>query len=270
MPDLTITSADGTKLAARRSGRGSPLVLVHGANGDLDTFALIEGALAERHTVWVYSRRGRGGSSDGADYGLQREVEDVLAVLAATGDRAHLLGHSGGAVYCLLTAQQTRSLRSLVLYEPPLRLDNLDDSDRTVIDDIQSALDTGHPDQALELFCPIAGIVDHEIQALRSLAPVWNRLQAGVLLAPREIKAGLEEAREQFAAFEPPDVPTLYLYGEATQAPIFPTLDEVAVLLPNAQLHGLARQRHLAFAFDPTTFTQAVLTFTTSHNKCVT
>jgi pimeloyl-ACP methyl ester carboxylesterase len=59
MPDTTITSADGTTLAARRFGRGSPLVIVHGAIGDLDTFALIEGLLAERHSVWVYSRRGR-------------------------------------------------------------------------------------------------------------------------------------------------------------------------------------------------------------------
>jgi len=86
MPETTITSADGTNLAARRSGHGSPMVLVHGANGDLDTFALIEGLLAERHSVWVYSRRGRGGSGDGPDYALEREVEDLLAVAAAAGD----------------------------------------------------------------------------------------------------------------------------------------------------------------------------------------
>ena len=52
MPVTTITSADGTTLAARHSGHGSPMVLVHGTNGDLDTFALIEGLLAERHSVW--------------------------------------------------------------------------------------------------------------------------------------------------------------------------------------------------------------------------
>lgn len=147
MPDITVTSADGTRLAARRSGRGSPIVLVHGAIGDLDTFALVEGLFAERHSVWVYSRRGRGGSGDGPDYAVQCEVEDVLAVLAATGDRAHLVGHSGGAAYCLLAAVQSPFLRSLVLYEPPLRLDRLDLS---VIDDVQSALDAGNAD-ALEL-----------------------------------------------------------------------------------------------------------------------
>jgi pimeloyl-ACP methyl ester carboxylesterase len=267
VPELTITSADGTKLATRRSGRGSPLVLVHGAIGDLDTFALVEGALAERHTVWVYSRRGRGGSTDSSDYALQREIDDVLAVLAATGDRAHLVGHSGGALYCLLAAMDTRSLRSLVLYEPPLRLLNFDDFDQTVIDDVQSAIDAGDADWALELFFPVAGIVEQEIQALRSLDQVWKRLQAGVPLVPREFKAGLEDARERFAAFEPPDVPTLYLYGQDTQASIFPTLDQVAELLPNAQPRCLAGQRHLAFAFDPTTFARAILDFTTSRDE---
>ena len=144
MQVTTITSADGTNLAARHSGHGSPMVLVHGANGDLDTCALIEGLLAERHSVWVYSRRGRGGSGDGPDYALEREVEDVLAVLAAAGDRPHLFGHSGGAAYCLLAAEQRPSLRSLVLYEPPLHLDRLDPS---IVDDMQAALDAGNPDR---------------------------------------------------------------------------------------------------------------------------
>ena len=74
MPETTIASADGTKLAARHSGHGSPIVLVHGANGSLETFALIEGPLAERHSVWVYSRRGRGGSGDGGVQWLRPAV----------------------------------------------------------------------------------------------------------------------------------------------------------------------------------------------------
>jgi pimeloyl-ACP methyl ester carboxylesterase len=115
MTEMTLTSADGTEVAARCTGHGSPIVLVHGAVGDSDTFALIEGQLAERHSVWVYSRRGHSGSGDGTDY-TYREVEDVLAVLTAAGDRAHLFGHSSGAVYALLAAKQASSLRSLVLY----------------------------------------------------------------------------------------------------------------------------------------------------------
>jgi pimeloyl-ACP methyl ester carboxylesterase len=135
------------------------MVLVHGATGDVDSFALIEGLLAERHSVWVYSRRGRGGSGDGPDYSIEREVEDVVAVLAEAGDHAHLVGHSIGATYCLLTAMQSPSFRSLVLYEPPLHLDRFDPM---VTDDVQRALDAGDPDRALEILFPAVGAVEEK------------------------------------------------------------------------------------------------------------
>jgi pimeloyl-ACP methyl ester carboxylesterase len=263
VPDTTITSADGTTLAARWTGRGSPLVLVHGALGDLDTFALVEGLLAERHSVWVYSRRGRGGSGDGPDYSLQREVDDLVAVVAAAGHRVHLVGHSGGAAYCLLAATQLPRLRSLVLYEPPLGLEALDP---TVIDDVEAALDDGDPDRAVGTLFPAIGVAEHEQMALRSLEPVWSRIREGVRLCPRELRAGLDEGLDQRTAFEPPDVPTLYLHGEETDAPIFRSPSEVATLFPKAQLRKLAGQRHLAFAFDPSSFAEAVLAFTTAND----
>ena len=103
------------------------MVLVHGANGSLDTFALIEDMLAQRHTVWVYSRRGRGGSGDGPHYASRSRGRRRAAVLAVAGDGAHLLGHSGGAMYCLLAAtQRPPLLSSLVLYEPPFHVDRFD------------------------------------------------------------------------------------------------------------------------------------------------
>ena len=178
---VTITSADGTKLAARCSGHGSPLVLVHGANGDLDTFALIEDALAQHHTVWVYSRRGRGGSGDSPGYALEREVEDLLAVLAVAGDGAHLVGHSGGAIYSLLATEDGPLLSSLVLYEPPLHFERLDPS---LIDRVRVALDAADPDGALEILFPAIGVSDTEAHVLRSVESVWERLRQGVRLVP--------------------------------------------------------------------------------------
>ena len=267
MTEMTIKSNDGTELAARCTGHGPPIVLVHGANGDLDTFALIEGLLAEQHTVWVYSRRGRGGSGDGPDYTYHREVEDVLAVLAVTGDRAHLMGHSGGAAYALLAAVQAPSLRSLVLYEFPV-LDRLDsDLIDGLVAQMEIAIEADDPDRALELFLPQAGIIDEEVKALRTLEPVWARVRAGARLVPREIRAARREGRDWLGTLDPPDVPTLYLYGEQTDAPMFPNVSEVPQLLPNAQLCGLPGQRHLAFVFDPTSFAQAVLDFTTTHDN---
>lgn len=263
MTETTVASADGTTLLARRTGDGTPLVLVHGGNGDIDTFARITPALAERHTVWTYSRRGRGGSGDGPDYRGEREVEDVLAVVAAAGGDAHLFGHSGGASMCLLAAGRAPSLRSLVLYEPPLAVERFD---TRVIDEVEAALAVDDPDKALELFFPWAGIIEPEVQILRALAPVWERLRQGVRLVPRELRAAIGEAPEQLASFVPPAVPTLYLYGEENTSPMFSTLDEVAALLPKARLRGLPGQRHLAWAFDPTTFVDAVLGFTAAHD----
>ena len=188
----------------------------------------------------------------------------MLAVVAATGDRVHLVGHSSGAAYALLAAARSPSLRSLVLYEPPLRLDRLDPS---IVDALQSALDAGDPDSALEVFFPAVGIVDHEVQVLRSLESVWARARTGVRLVPREVRAALDEGPAWLTASDPPDVPTLYVHGAETKASIFATLDEVAELLPKAKLQALPGQRHLAFAFDPSSFAQAILAFTAAQNE---
>lgn len=263
MAEATITSADGTKLAARYSGAGSPIVLVHGGLGDLDSFARIEAQLAERHTAWVYSRRGRGGSGDGPNYEFEREVEDVQAVLAATGEQAHLLGISTGALYSLFATLRASSVRSLVLFEPPLKAGLLYPSP---MDDVQSALDAGDPDRALELFLPLAGVAPEEMQIMRSLDPVWTSLREGARLAPREIEA-IAKVREQLIAFGSTGVPTLYLYGEDTRDAIFLPSDEVAERFPSAQLQGLPGQRHSAPAFEPNAFAQSVLTFTTAHDS---
>jgi len=261
MTETTVVSADGTKLAARRSGNGSSLVLVHGAMGDLNAFALIEELLAERHTVWVYSRRGRGGSGDGPDYSLEREIEDVLAVLDAAGDGAHLFGHSSGAYYSLLAAPRARSLRSLSLYEPPLHVDT---AHPAVFAGVKSAVEAGDPERALETFFPVGDIPDEEVMVIRTQDAVWTALCKGVLVFPREHRALHDDGRKLLSAVELPDIPMLYLYGELTTAPVFPTIDEVAERWPKAQFRCLPGQRHMAPVFDPATFAQALLAFTAS------
>ncbi|KYH24072.1 short chain dehydrogenase [Halalkalicoccus paucihalophilus] len=101
-----VTSADGTEITFVRSGSGPPLVLVHG-NADLHTFWDLAGTrspCAEHCTVYAIDRRGRGGSGDAEEYELEREAEDVGAVVDAIDDPVTLLGHSGGALYSLENA----------------------------------------------------------------------------------------------------------------------------------------------------------------------
>lgn len=259
MKETTVVSADGTPLAARCSGSGSPLVLVHGALGDLNSFALLEEPLAERHTVWVYSRRNRGGSGDGPCYGVEREAEDVLAVVDAAGGDAHLFGHSSGAVYAMLAAPHASRLRSLLLYEPPLHADRVD---RGLRERMESALAAGDPSRAIETFAPVADITQQELEAIRSIEPVWDALQAGVQVFPRELKALQDESIPLLSKTGLPPVPLLYLYGELTAAPIYPPVAEVAERYPMAELHRLPGQRHLAPMFDAAAFVQAITAFT--------
>jgi pimeloyl-ACP methyl ester carboxylesterase len=261
MREITITSADGTKLAARCSGTGSRLVMVHGSMADLNAFALIENLLAERHTVWVYSRRGRGGSDLGPRYSLESEIEDVLAVLDAAGEDAHLFGHSAGGYYSLLAAPRARRLRSLIVYEPPSHADEIEPA---LFDRMAAALEAEDPARALEIFFPVAGIVDEEVKIIRAQQAIWEALCQGVRVFPREADALRAEGRMRLSAARLPDVPMLYLYGELTNAPSFPTLAEIATLLPKAEIQCLAGQRHMATIFDPERFANAVLAFTTA------
>ncbi|MFW6093719.1 MAG: alpha/beta fold hydrolase [Pseudomonadota bacterium] len=259
MTETTVVSADGTPLAARHSGSGSALVLVHGALGDLNTFALLEEPLARHHTVWVYSRRNRGGSGEGSSYGVEREVEDVSAVLDAAGGDAHLFGHSSGAFYAMLAAPRAARLRSLLLYEPPLHIENVD---RNLRDRMTSALADGDPAHAIETFAPVADIAPEELAAVRSQEMVWQALEAGVQVFPRELQALQDEGPDLLSQAQLPDVPLLYLYGELTRAPVYAPVSEVAERYPEAHLHCLSRQRHLAPMFDAEAFAQAILEFT--------
>ena len=81
----TFTSNDGTPIAYRRSGEGPPLVLVHGAAADHGRWRPVLPAFEERFTVYATDRRGRGGSGDGDDYAIEREFEDVAAVVKSIG-----------------------------------------------------------------------------------------------------------------------------------------------------------------------------------------
>src|SRR5260370_21101604 len=99
----TITSPDGTTIAYDRTGAGEPLVLVGGAFSYRRYPAQVKLAelLAARFTVYSYDRRGRGDSGDTAPYAVEREIEDLAAVIGAAGGRAHVWGLSSGAVLAL-------------------------------------------------------------------------------------------------------------------------------------------------------------------------
>jgi pimeloyl-ACP methyl ester carboxylesterase len=116
-----VESADGTPIAYRVSGAGDAIVLVHGTGTSSADWAFVAPLLRDRFTVVTMDRRGRGKSGDGPEYAMEREADDVLAVLDAVGAE-FLVGHSYGALCSILAAKRMDRLRRLVLYEPPFAL----------------------------------------------------------------------------------------------------------------------------------------------------
>lgn len=116
----TVISMDGTRIGWARTGDGPPLVLVHGTTADRTRWKPVLPAFEERFTVFAVDRRGRGASGDAANYAIEREYEDIAAVVNAIGAPVNLLGHSYGARCALGGALLARNIRSLVLYEPAL------------------------------------------------------------------------------------------------------------------------------------------------------
>jgi pimeloyl-ACP methyl ester carboxylesterase len=119
-----ITSADGTPIAFDRVGHGPPLIIVGGAWNDRNSGAELAELLAPNFTVHTYDRRGRGDSGDTSPYDVEREVEDLEAVIDAAGGSAALFGHSSGAALALETTARGVSVSKLAMYEPPYIVDD--------------------------------------------------------------------------------------------------------------------------------------------------
>jgi len=119
-----VTSKDGTKIGYRQMGSGPGIILMHGGANASQHFMTLGIALSDVFTVYIPDRRGRGLSgSFGENYSMQKEVEDLDAIIKKTG--AHnAFGLSSGALILLEAALQLPSLHKAALYEPPLDVDN--------------------------------------------------------------------------------------------------------------------------------------------------
>ncbi|WP_344318475.1 alpha/beta fold hydrolase, partial [Acrocarpospora pleiomorpha] len=122
----TVASKDGTKIAYDRRGSGPALVLVDGAlccraQGPMPELAEL---LADRYTVYNYDRRGRGDSGDAAEYAVEREIEDLAAVIEAAGGSAFAYGSSSGAALALRAGAAGLPVEKLVAFDPPYVVDD--------------------------------------------------------------------------------------------------------------------------------------------------
>lgn len=256
----TITSTDGTPIAYERTGNGPPLVLVHGGTADHTRWEPVRPALAEHFTVYAIDRRGRGESGDADEYSLEREFEDVAAIVNAIAESVILLGHSYGALCSLGAALRTDNLHKLVLYEPPLPVGDHQPDSEDVLDEMESLYDDDEKEQALVLlFREIVGVSPAELDALCA-APNWPARVEAVNTVIRE-----ERAREEYefdtAPFTELPLPTLLLSGSDSPQFLKDATDVLADVLPNSRIAVLDGQAHAAMNTAPGLLVNEILAF---------
>jgi pimeloyl-ACP methyl ester carboxylesterase len=254
-----VVSKDGTPIAYWRSGKGPPLVLVHGTAADHTRWAPVLAKLEERFTVLAVDRRGRGGSGDAAEYDYAREFEDVAAVVDAAGEPAFLLGHSYGAFCSLEAARLTRNLRKLILYEPPLDM-GFKVFDPEAIARLEATLAAGDREGVLTAFLGgIARASPKELEMMKAL-PSWQGRVAAAHTIPRELRTHYAYPFEP-ARFAELRTPTLLLLGGASPPFYKAAVEAVNGAVAGSRIAVLEGQQHVAMNTAPELFLREVLAF---------
>lgn len=258
-------SQDRTPLAYWRSGRGRPLVLVHGMTADHTRWNPVLDLLEPRVTVCAMDRRGRGASGDAEHYAIEREYEDVAAVVDAVASRSggpvDVFGHSHGALCALEATRLTADVRKLVLYEPPV-IFGIDDHPLDLVDRLDALLAEGRREDVLELFFrEVVGVTDEQLALMRTL-PAWPARVAAAHTIPREERAtlGYRFDPERWATVS---VPTLLLDGSDSPDFLRRSTETVAAALPRARVAVLDGQQHVAMDTAPDVVADTVLSFVT-------
>jgi pimeloyl-ACP methyl ester carboxylesterase len=265
-----VLSSDGTRIAYLRAGEGPPLVLIHGTADDHTIWLPLVPALSDYFTVHAVDRRGRGqsGATDSGSYAIEREFEDVVAVIDAIGEPAYVLGHSFGAICALEVALQTDKLLKLVLYEPPLLTVSGDwlipevaqEGMGQAVEAMDQMLADGDNEGVMLTFArDIAQVPEEAIAAFRTM-PSW---QASVDMADTIVREVHAVKNYDFdpERFRDLSIPALLLTGSESPPFMQAATEAVASALPNDRVVTLEGQGHLAMAFDPEGFVRQIVTF---------
>jgi pimeloyl-ACP methyl ester carboxylesterase len=240
----TTRSADGTTIAYDHTGSGKPLILVGGALCDRTSTQPLAAALDQTFTVISYDRRGRGDSTDTTPYAVEREVEDLAALITAVGGSAAVYGHSSGAALVAVAAASL-PFTQIVLHEPPYGPD--DEQSQQQSDESGSAvlrlLAENRRTEAVQAFLTMTGMPE-EVAATYAKAPgmaeiapslaydfaVMDHASHGVV--PFELLTGITQ-------------PTLVIVGAASPPFMVEAAQAVSKALPDGRLVELYGQQHV-------------------------
>lgn len=251
----TVRSSDGTRIAFDRYGEGAPVILVGGALSARGDAASLAKSLASRFTVFGYDRRGRGDSGDTLPYAVEREIEDIAALIDMAGGSACVYGKSSGAILCLDAARQLGdSIAKLALYEPPFIVDDTRPPVPTdYVAHLNELIAAGRQGDALDYFMTKAVMADMPgdiaagIIAQMRQSPMWSGMEAIAHTLPyaglisEEYMVGRPEPLQQWATVT---TPTLVIDGGASPAWMHHAAETIGAILPNAQRRTLEGQTH--------------------------
>jgi pimeloyl-ACP methyl ester carboxylesterase len=233
----TLRSTDGTSIAFGWTGTGPAVVLVDGAMcfrgfGPMGPLAAL---LVDDFTVFTYDRRGRGQSTDTQPYAIEREVDDLAALVEAAGGSAYAYGVSSGAILALLAAERGVDLPMLGLFEPPIGV-----QPSMLRAELAELVGAGRRGDAVEHFQRSIGIPAEAVEGMRN-APFRPALEAiaPTLVYDTTISASMPVAR--LAAIE---TPALVIDSADSTGGLRGAAEAVADALPNGRHLSLKGQFH--------------------------
>jgi pimeloyl-ACP methyl ester carboxylesterase len=238
-----VTSSDGTTIAFDRLGDGPPLILVCGGSTDRTANAPLAELLAQHFTVFNYDRRGRGDSGDTAPYAVEREVEDIDAVIADSGGSAFLYGTSSGAALALEAAASGLSVTRLALWEPPYILEGRPRPPADTARTYTELVSAGRRGDAVEFFMTKVVGLPPEFVAYARTQPFWKTQEAlaHTLAYDATIMGDYSLPTERVASVT---VPTLVIDGGASFPFMRETAQALADVLPDGHHRTLEGQTH--------------------------
>lgn len=252
------TSADGTRIAYQRCGEAdATLVIVTGAaqyRAVDPSLGELAKALSDQLSVVIYDRRGRGESGDTTPYAVEREIDDIAALLALRDGEAFLFGHSSGAVLAIEAARAGLPVSRLAVYEPPLDTNESSTAEPDETDymgRLEEHIAAGRNEDALEQFMVEGVGMPLEVIDGMKGTPLWGQLADAAPSLPYDhavmdrLVIGVTLADGRWTSVSQP---TLVLDGDASMEFMRAAADLAARSLPNARRMTLGGQDHGATA----------------------
>jgi pimeloyl-ACP methyl ester carboxylesterase len=238
----TVTSRDGTVIAYEWTGRGPALILIDAAGHyrEFTSFGRLIGLLAPNFTVYHYDRRGRGGSTDTQPYAVEREVDDMAALIDEAGGSTFLYAYSSGGLLALHAAAARLPITRMALLEPPIERNDDRSAQRAFTTELANRVAAGLPENAVEFYLSGIGVPDEIVASMRGSAS-WSAMES---VAPTLIYDSLVSEATSFDLLDSVTVPSLVLESEGSSGDLIGMARTVASALRNGSHRSLAGEWH--------------------------